>query len=303
MNESRVVRMGVLLVLLFSFAALSCLANGSNWMATIDSDRSLAIISIPGSHDSGARHNFLGLPETAKCQTLSIGEQLNAGVRFLDIRCKLEHGHFGIYHGFVEQCLSFETVEQTCVNFLKTHPGETVLMTIQNEGGPNKNFASAVDVIINRDSANWFTGKYIPRLKEVRQKIVLVRRFAGKDEGIDATSWLDNECFPIVSPPNRLWVQDRYIVWCNESKWRVVERFCRQAETAKDGALYLNFASGSNRTLLYPRIRATSRYVNPRLAGIFRGPAKGHYGVVIMDFVTPKLCSAIYGTNPEVVSE
>ena len=61
-------------------------AAGNDWMSPLDGGLLLSQLSIPGTHDSGAR--FEPLSRTAKCQTLTIGQQLDAGARFLDIRCR-----------------------------------------------------------------------------------------------------------------------------------------------------------------------------------------------------------------------
>src|SRR5688500_16988143 len=58
----------------------------SNWMGSLPDATNVAQLSIPGTHDSGARTEPVG--GTAKCQNLSIADQLTAGVRYLDIRCR-----------------------------------------------------------------------------------------------------------------------------------------------------------------------------------------------------------------------
>lgn len=57
----------------------------SNWMSALQDNVSLSQISVP-THDSGATVEFPS--GTAKTQNLTIAEQLNIGVRFLDIRCR-----------------------------------------------------------------------------------------------------------------------------------------------------------------------------------------------------------------------
>ena len=60
----------------------------TDWMSAVNDSLKLSAISIPGTHDSGARYDPPLLSGTAKCQDLTIREQLNAGTRFLDIRCR-----------------------------------------------------------------------------------------------------------------------------------------------------------------------------------------------------------------------
>ena len=40
-----------------------------------------------------------------QCQSLSLGDQLNVGVRFLDIRLKLDHNQLKAVHGIVDEKL------------------------------------------------------------------------------------------------------------------------------------------------------------------------------------------------------
>lgn len=80
----------------------------ADWMSALSDSLSLASLSIPGTHESCAR--FEPLAGSARCQTLSLSEQLEAGVRYLDIRCRRVDNSFSIYHGMVSQNMTFEDV-------------------------------------------------------------------------------------------------------------------------------------------------------------------------------------------------
>jgi 1-phosphatidylinositol phosphodiesterase len=54
-------------------------------MSHINKDISLSKINIPGSHDAMTKNVDL-LPFVASTQAYSIEEQLNAGIRYFDIR-------------------------------------------------------------------------------------------------------------------------------------------------------------------------------------------------------------------------
>src|SRR5512143_1380456 len=76
-----------------------------DWMADLADTRMIAELSIPGTHDSGARFDLTqGL---AKTQDLTIAEQLTAGVRYFDVRCRHVGDQFLIYHGGVDQNQTF----------------------------------------------------------------------------------------------------------------------------------------------------------------------------------------------------
>ncbi|KAK9407465.1 plcA: 1-phosphatidylinositol phosphodiesterase [Crotalus adamanteus] len=94
----------------------------SDWMSGLPDHLSLSKISIPGTHDS---MSVLGGPKIC-CQTWPLEAQLAAGVRFLDIRCKLENGLFLIYHVNTFQEADFSDVLEGILSFLNQHPGEEV---------------------------------------------------------------------------------------------------------------------------------------------------------------------------------
>lgn len=87
--------------------------NGKNWMSGISDDRFLYEINIPGSHDSAtancknSTNNFariFGTPvlntgKYAKTQSLTLSQQLNAGVRYLDLRFSPKQEKLLLCHG------------------------------------------------------------------------------------------------------------------------------------------------------------------------------------------------------------
>lgn len=73
----------------------------SNWQGQKYSarpDTPLWEMSIPGTHDSSARTNYFSYAD--KCQTWSITEQLDHGVRFLDLRLNYNNESSRDAHGF-----------------------------------------------------------------------------------------------------------------------------------------------------------------------------------------------------------
>lgn len=77
--------------------------NGSNWMSGVSGDRLLNEINIPGTHDSLCKNvwcaHWLGgmFEYGAITQNLDLEDQLNAGVRLLDIRLTNESNGLNQY--------------------------------------------------------------------------------------------------------------------------------------------------------------------------------------------------------------
>ena len=192
--------------------------GSASWMSSLADYRKLSSISIPGTHDSGALHDPWYWRDTAKCQDLSIAEQLQAGVRFLDIRCCNVQDKFEIYHGWVDQQLTFDAVLQDCSSFLTENPSEVIIMSVKEEQPPQKctrSFEDTFDSYYKNNTALWYLGTDIPVLGAVRGKIVLLRRFTAthfNPRGIDASpdKWQDNKTFKIDDGTTTLYIQDQY---------------------------------------------------------------------------------------------
>ena len=83
----------------------------ADWLSQVDDHTLLRNVSLPGSHDTMALYSIADL--AGQCQTLSLEEQLNLGVRFLDIRLKEDKGSLKAIHGIVDQKASFNSINKT----------------------------------------------------------------------------------------------------------------------------------------------------------------------------------------------
>ena len=72
----------------------------ADWMASLDDATAINALTIPGTHDSGALHSIADA--VGKCQTLNIAEQMEMGVRFLDIRLQITDNKLRIVHSIVD---------------------------------------------------------------------------------------------------------------------------------------------------------------------------------------------------------
>jgi len=309
----RVIRGFAALFLLVVTVCPRAWAGGEDWMKSIDGEKYLYEITIPGTHDSGAMVDG-GIYGTARCQVKTIEEQLNFGIRFLDIRCRRVGNKFVVHHGKVYQNMNFDDVMKVLSFWLRAHPSETVIMSLKEEYEPEpKDGQLAFGEIFSYYVSSyfpgtWYLGKEVPQLKDVRGKIVLLRRFnehplkEPDHRGINADNrgWPDDDVATLTGPGPSIFVQDVCVVHSTSNKWDKIKRYLDEAKTTNPTTLYLNFTSGYNDLNFgIPNIPIVAGNINPRLKSYFEDPAngKGRYGVVIMDLASPELTKPIYEKN------
>jgi alpha-L-arabinofuranosidase B-like protein/phosphatidylinositol-specific phospholipase C-like protein len=267
--------------------------TGATWMSAVNSELLLSQVSIPGTHDTMALYEpFAG---TAKCQNLSLADQLNAGVRFLDVRCRHFNNAFTIHHGSVYQNANFDDVLNAVIAFLNAHPSEAVIMSVKEEhtaSGNTRSFEQTFDAYVASNPGKWNLGTGIPTLGAARGKITLLRRFGGGAKGINASSWPDNTTFT----SGDLRVQDNYNVGSTDAKWNQVNGLLGEAYAGGQGTLYLNFSSGVYSFIGIPNVTTVSNAINPKLGGFFAN-ASGRYGILAMDFVDAARTAQVYNSN------
>ena len=248
---------GILAVILLAAAALFVIpltervdaapvAGSADWMAMLPDDVPLGELSIPGTHDAGTQYVQLGF--FSKCQARSVGQQLEDGFRYLDIRLAVNGDGLGLNHGFCEcrtgaapwsDRLMLEDVLEDCYAFLSAHPTETVIFAVKQEHGDESvaEFQRVLDRYIQEDAGRWYLDSELPSLGEARGRLVLLRRYddeagLGKNAGI-ALTWPNQNGY---DDPARafssescsvgsltLAVQDRY-EYDEEEKGRVLRR-------------------------------------------------------------------------------
>jgi 1-phosphatidylinositol phosphodiesterase len=152
---------------------------------------------------------FYGWP-ISQCQFLAnpLVVQLQNGIRVLDIRLGVSDGQLLAYHGIYPQRTPFKAIVQDLYTFLTSPEGssETVVMSMKQEDAP-KTSTATFSQMVHLDMMSgpggkdfWFTQNRIPRLGEVRGKVVLFSRFAAGPEweggyensGIHPTNWPDS---------------------------------------------------------------------------------------------------------------
>ena len=193
--------------------------GATDWMSGIPGERYLNEINIPGAHDAGMKRTYtygdvaeLG-HKYAKTQELNVSEQLDAGIRFMDIRIShilnetelsrspvVCHGDYQYpldiktdmryYALYGDDKLYLDKVLSICQNFLRNHPTETVLLEITFENGvkdvgrdrtyalAKKNLDEFGDLIYKQNGSKIISN--MPQLKDVRGKVVILSKETDK---------------------------------------------------------------------------------------------------------------------------
>ncbi|GGX57258.1 phosphatidylinositol-specific phospholipase C domain-containing protein [Streptomyces noursei] len=210
--------------------------SGKSWMNGLPDEQSLARITIPGSHESCATVD--AFDGEGKCQRFSLSDQLEDGVRYLDIRCRAVQDDggfkidgydglwiFTIHHGPIYENLVFGQVVAICQDFLKRNDSEAILMCIKQE------YSSVEDGLFN-GIFDCYRRKYdqlfraessVPTVGSVRGKIVVITRNAG---------------LPGISWAQSMSVEDHSEDPGREAKYRYVIDHMNAAMVDETGTLY-----------------------------------------------------------------
>lgn len=277
-------------------------AEGYNWMGKIADSTKLCDISIPGSHDSGARSTEGYASPWAKTQDLTISEQLNAGVRMLDLRLRYNadvSGEIQIVHSSIAtydengnpQALS--DVIQILYYFLMYNPTETVIVSFKEDDGSNESkIVSKINSYISSNSSRWYQSYNTPTLGDVRGKIVVASRMStlrglllnSSDQGSDGGYAYDQY--------KNLYYQDRYNMG-TENKWNnaVVPLLDMKKP---DGAWSINYLSttGANINGVSSNANIMNQHFND-----YGASNNKCYGIIMFDYVTDGLCKKVFKCN------
>ena len=162
----------------------------NNWMTDIYKGKEdkirLCDMNIPGSHDSWT-YKTVPLSLWASAQNVDVTTQWNNGVRFFDLRVKINEGKLWVYHGPAGFMPAHDAVEEVMTQ-IRTHKGETAIITVQEEG----------DLTMEVVEKTWFlvddyTGEGLvvknPRkdmtLKDCAGKVIFMQSWNPEAKGLD----------------------------------------------------------------------------------------------------------------------
>ncbi|MCK4023372.1 phosphatidylinositol-specific phospholipase C [Streptococcus suis] len=226
-----------------------------DWMITIPDDRRLSDLSLPGTHDTMAYNGNIAFGNIARTQTMNLEQQLNSGIRYLDIRLAHRGNYFQLHHGAVDLGYNFDDVLQTVISFLESHPTETVLMRIKQEHtGENdrrmlelftKYYEKYKESFWDREKSE---NPYNPRLSEFRGKILILSDVYSIYQGINYREVIKQDEYHLGSN------------WDLYRKWESVKSQIEKSDKEYPDRIMMNYLSGSGGA--YPYFVA-SGYINP----------------------------------------
>lgn len=278
------------------------MVNYQRWLGELNDDTKISKLSIPGTHNSAACRTAL---PSVQCQGESVTEQLNHGVRFLDVRVgrllvgnspelQVIHGKFPVKIPFP---LKLQDTLDEVYEFLHNNPSETVIVSLKQEGSNdwdnnNDEFGKLIwNQYIDANKDKWYLNTDIPRLGDARGKAIIFRRFGVKDEqlkqkfGFDASFWQYNT---IKDERDTFAVQDFCEVNSSDDipkKIEYVNEFTKSAESYiqnNDNKIFLNFTSASNffDTKCWPEA-ISEAMLNANIDAEFK---KGS-GIIVLDYI------------------
>ncbi|OUB42632.1 phosphatidylinositol-specific phospholipase C [Bacillus thuringiensis] len=221
--------------------------QNATWMSELEDSKKISELSIPGTHGSMALHGASIFDENlTRNQTMNLSQQLNSGIRYVDMRVKRVKDSFAMHHGIVYQKAMFEDVLKDTIQFLREHPKETILMRLKEDTDPEAGSQSFEQILqkYKERNASYFWNqnsvaspeKNNPQLGDVRGKIVLLQNFTASQEyGINYDSLYTQDKFEVGTGPNGMY-----------DKWNAVKTHLLQANNnANNGKIYLNHFSGT----------------------------------------------------------
>ena len=300
-------------------------ADLTNWMSNIPGNVPISEINIPATHDSASRI-LLGealIKKYGQCQDWTFEEQLKYGIRAFDLRLIwashystvptwkdmiLVHGIFTCVDSSLDP-LDFTDVLKTCLDFLKDHPDETIVMLIATDGKQDdkekakryfRDMREDMHPSKGGDIRYYEAGDEIPTLDEVRGCIVLIddQEYPGTTPyENDYTAYSDIKATLVAQSLRNSGAQDFWQVrgsgtFCKES-------YCN-APYARDEPVVKNVFTTANRfgedNVQADTPRTVADKVRPTLSNYKY--AKGmRYGWIYMDFPTTEVVQKIIATN------
>ena len=292
----------------------------NNWLKDLSDDTFISDINLAGTHNSCAC--FVNFTYITQCQNKTIKEQLNMGIRFLDIRLEKDGNTLKAVHSIMDcykdkkknDVILLTDILADCEGFLKENPSEFIIVSVKKDDGKSDNDTSdAFFKEISESSELWYLKNSIPRLSEARGKLILFNRFAEnkKSEFYNDTCWGLNACewdhsgivtdssYSILNfrktnsdeKTEALILQDKYKM-DSKPKWeKAIFPTLNEKFSKKD--VVLNFFSAAK---VYRSPKSASKYILKKFNDIPLQKNK-KIGWIVLDYPTEEAVAKIIYTN------
>jgi hypothetical protein len=285
--------------------------DNSQWMKQLKDSRLVCDLSLPGSHDACTAEGWnnqiisFAFELTAKCQDLTIKEQLQTGVRVFDLRPERDlDGKDWVLrcsHGIAGTKMYVSDFFRELKTFLTANPTEFCIVTIELSATKDKTaWGREFSALIGSTELSGLFADFKARLTvgEMRGKVLLLSKWEyatkpiggycyGWDSYLDLASQQQGYITAADGSKTPLWVQDY---------WKNITR------SNKDQALLsmLEAAAGRDMTAAAPAwvVNFPSAYIDGPFSDNYRKNAEsankvaidwlsahtGSVGVIYMDF-------------------
>ncbi len=285
--------------------------DNSQWMKSLADNRLVADLSLPGSHDActgqGWKSGFLEMiyELTAKCQELTILEQLNIGVRVFDLRPErtLEEANYVLRcsHGIAPTKMLVTDFFRTLKDFLTANPSEFCILTVDISATTDKEaWQKEFSALLTSSEFNGLFADFKSRLTvgEMRGRVLILSRheYAEKPIGGYCYDWvfdleLEKQTKGHITASDGsetpLWVQDYWGKSTRDGKDEAVVRMLEAAAardmTVERPAWVINYPSAYFSLPLSDNYRSNATYANVVTINWLESH-DGPVGIIYMDF-------------------
>jgi len=251
----------------------------TSWMNSIPDSTKLTQMTIPGTHNSCALHGIC----CARTQTWSLPEQMNAGLRYFDIRLRLYNNTLRAFHDFVDQIDTFDIILNYALNFLEQNPSESIIMQIVKEykvENCSKSMQEMYDEYTKdiKDKIVDFKKKDDIKMGDIRGKILMVKIFGRS-----------TRFMPGFLVQNNWTVNWRFSI--NKKKRKIKEHIHRALAFKNDNKIFLNYLSCSSDYAMMTPYTAAKKCNEIALR------YRGRMGIILMDYPGERLINHLIEQN------
>lgn len=282
------------------------------WMAGLPDSLKACRVSIPGTHDSGTYGVKFPMRHYARTQTMDLSRQWDAGIRFFDLRPRLDDGELKIYHGPASCHLTLADALSILMRKIEDNPTEFCIVMTNSAGGGQAAVDGTMELIRSVIPSGMLADfKADMRVSDIRGRILFMHRNA-PSTGVDAPGavilgWPGNGSSRRARLQSSagtgavLWAQDSFTSGSNDAdaylqgKWDSMYRLL-QAFSDADGVWCINHASGYTGTGVRTNIGKNTRNTNARLLD-WLNENRLPVGIIPMDFPSQELIDAIIECN------